>query len=68
MKGTKSLSDYFTDLKVDRPLRDMVPLLARGSDVLWAVGYGISRDCALKDGGDAVRIVCEYIGWGGFKP
>lgn len=67
MRGTKSLSDYFTDMKVDRPLRDIVPLLAKGNDILWVVGHGISRDCALR-GEDAVRITCEYNGWGGFKP
>jgi tRNA(Ile)-lysidine synthase len=68
MRGTKTLSDYFTDLKVDRPMRDIAPLLARGNEVLWVVGHGISQNCALRDGSDAVRIVCEYTGWGGFEP
>lgn len=67
MKGTKSLSDYMTDLKIDRPLRDLIPIIARGSDVLWVVGHGISRECAL-DGTDAVKLECEYTGWGGFEP
>lgn len=68
MRGSKSLSDYFTDMKVDRPMRDVVPLLAKGNEVLWAIGHGISRECAVKDGGEAVRIICEYEGWGGFRP
>lgn len=67
MSGSKSLSDYMTDLKIDRPMRDMVPVIARGHEVLWVVGFGISRECAL-DGGDAVRLECEYTGWGGFNP
>ena len=60
MKGTKSLSDYMTDLKIPRPLRDGVPLIARGDTVLWAVGLGVSRDCALK-GDAAVRLECKYF-------
>ncbi|MGI6239558.1 MAG: tRNA lysidine(34) synthetase TilS [Christensenellales bacterium] len=65
MRGTKSLSDYFTDKKIDPPLRDIAPLIAKGRDILWVVGHGISRECALKDG-EALRLECEYIGWGGF--
>lgn len=60
MKGTKSLSDYMTDLKIPRPLRDGVPLIARGDTVLWAVGLGVSQDCALK-GDAAVRLECKYF-------
>ena len=67
MRGSKSLSDYLTDLKIDRPLRDMIPIIAKGNDVLWAVGCGISRECAL-DGTDAVKLECEYIGWRGINP
>ena len=67
MNGAKSLSDYMTDLKIDRPMRDLVPVIARGHDVLWVVGYGISRECAI-DGCDAVKLECQYTGWGGFNP
>lgn len=67
MRGSKSLSDYFTDLKIDKPLRDIVPLLAKGNEILWVVGHGISRECALH-GDEAVKITCEYNGWGGFRP
>lgn len=67
MNGTKSLSDYFTDLKTDKPLRDIVPILARGNDVLWVLGHGISRHCALANE-NAVRIRCEYTNWGGLQP
>ena len=67
MNGSKSLSDYMTDLKIDRPMRDLIPILARGNEVLWVVGCGISGKCAL-DGTDAVKLECEYIGWGGYRP
>jgi len=67
MMGSKSLSDYMTDLKIDRPMRDMVPVIARGNEVLWVVGFGISALAAL-DGGEAVKLECKYTGWGGFRP
>ena len=54
--GSKSLSDYLIDRKVDRPLRDRLPLLARGSEVLWAVGVGISNRAALREGSEAVEL------------
>ena len=58
--GDKLLSDYFIDKKVDRPLRDAVPLVAVGSRVHWVCGYGISREAALTPGCGAVRL--EYQG------
>ena len=64
MEGSKSLSDYFTDRKLDPPLRDITPVVARGSEILWVVGHGISRASALN-GTEAVRLTCEYTGWGG---
>lgn len=58
MRGRKLLSDYLTDRKIDRPLRDYLPLIARGHEVLWAVGVGISETCALRTGAEAVRLEC----------
>lgn len=46
--GEKLLSDYLTDRKIDRPLRDLLPLVAVGSRILWAVGVGIAEDAALR--------------------
>ena len=39
MSGTKKLKDFFIDQKIPRHLRDSVPLLTNGSDILWVVGY-----------------------------
>ena len=58
--GDKLLSDYFIDKKVDRPLRDAVPLVAVGSRVHWVMGYGISQEAALKSGGGQVLLRFEY--------
>lgn len=55
--GEKLLSDYLTDRKIDRPLRDTIPLIAVGNRILWAVGVGISEDAALRpDTGQAVQL------------
>lgn len=45
--GDRLLSDYLTDRKVDRPLRDLVPLVARGERILWVCGLGIAEDAKL---------------------
>ena len=40
MNGTRKLQDYLTDRGVDEPLRDGIPLICRGSEVLFAAGVG----------------------------
>lgn len=39
MKGKKKLKDYFIDEKVPKELRDRIPLIVDGEDILWVVGY-----------------------------
>ena len=57
--GDKLLSDYFIDKKIDRPLRDLTPLVAVGSRVHWVCGLGISQEASVKPGDTAVRLECE---------
>ena len=59
MRGRKLLSDYLTDRGVDRPLRDCLPIVERGGELLWVVGVGISQDCALRPGDAAVRLTFQ---------
>ena len=40
--GTKSLGDYFTDIKLPQRLRDKIPLLATGNDILVIFGVAVS--------------------------
>ena len=47
MEGTQSLSDYLINRRMDRPLRDQWPVLARGQDILWVVGFGMAQTAAL---------------------
>lgn len=59
--GDRLLSDYFTDKKADRPLRDYIPLIARGERVLWVCGLGISEDAKLAPGTKRATVLeCRY--------
>lgn len=60
--GEKLLSDYFTDKKIDRPVRDYVPLIAVEKNILWAAGIGISEDARILSDRDAcVSLTCKKI-------
>lgn len=41
--GTKKLKAYFIDEKVPRQIRDVQPLLADGSHIIWVIGGRISE-------------------------
>ena len=59
--GDRLLSDVLTDRKIDRPLRDALPLVARGNRILWAVGVCISEDAKLTpDAADAVLLEWHF--------
>ncbi len=44
--GERKLSDYLTDKKIPRHLRDM-PLLASGREVYWVGGYEVGQKAAI---------------------
>ena len=57
MKGRrKLLSDILTDKKIPRPIRNRIPVLARGDEILWAAGAGISETIKIENQSDAVRL------------
>lgn len=59
--GDRLLSDYLTDRKIDRPVRDALALVARDDRVLWVCGVGMSEDAKLRGpDDDAVRVRCRY--------
>lgn len=39
----KKLQDYFVDAKVPRDVRDAVPLLVAGDEIVWVVGYRLDE-------------------------
>jgi tRNA(Ile)-lysidine synthetase-like protein len=54
--GRQKLKEYFINHRVGRPLRGIVPLVARGSEVLWVMGEGISEEAKLTASDGAVRL------------
>ncbi len=49
MKGTKKLKDFFIDEKIAKDVRDTIPLVCCGSDILWIVGYRISEKYKIEN-------------------
>lgn len=47
--GTKSLADYFTDVKLERRYRDFIPLIASGSEVIAAIPYNINENYKVEN-------------------
>lgn len=43
MEGSKKLQDILVDAKVPQRLRDRIPLLVAGDDILWVIGYRLDR-------------------------
>ena len=48
MKGTKLLSDLYTDAKLSRIDRQQQWVLCHGEDIVWAVGVRTSELCRLR--------------------
>ena len=53
----KSLSNLFTDRKIPREERDMIPLLACGQEVLWAVGIRSGESCRIDSDTETILTV-----------
>ena len=60
MKGTKKIQDIFVDAKVAEHLRNTVPLLVCGDEVIWIPGYRIATRFAV-DGQHAKSLRIEAI-------
>lgn len=57
MKGSKLLSDLYTDAKLSRMERMQQWVLCHGNDIVWAVGVRASEHCRLSGGeGEVVQI------------
>lgn len=40
--GTKKLKEYFIDNKIPRDIRESIPIVAMGREIVWVIGYNIS--------------------------
>lgn len=45
----KSFSDYLTDIKAERAMRDKIPVVACGQEILWAIGYRSGESCRIDE-------------------
>jgi tRNA(Ile)-lysidine synthase len=63
MEGTKRLSDYLSDRKVPLHRRDILTVLARGKEVFWVVGVGVSDKSRVKPGTDIIKISFGETGY-----
>lgn len=59
MKGSRLVSDIFSDAKIPVDKKESIPLLLRGDLILWIVGMRASRHFAVTDKTKEV-IVVEY--------
>jgi tRNA(Ile)-lysidine synthase len=50
LDGTKSLQDLFTDRKVPRSLRHVLPVVEAGDRIAWIAGVAVSEEFAAKPG------------------
>lgn len=72
MQGTKKIKDFFIENKVNRQMRDRVPLICDQNGILWIVGYRISdiakvsekttRFLQLKISGGMAQDASRYSG------
>ena len=47
--GTKKLKEFFIDSKIPRDLRDEIPVIAIGNEVVWVAGFKISDKFKLTE-------------------
>lgn len=59
MKGSKKLKDFFIDEKVPRDVRNQIPLVCCGSDIVWIIGYRISEKYKV-DKKTKKRLILEF--------
>lgn len=49
MKGSKKVKDFFIDQKVPRRLRENIPIVVCGNDILWVAFYRQSHICRINE-------------------
>lgn len=48
MKGSRKIQDIFTDERVPVAVRDNIPLLVCGDEIVWVPGYRVARGWEVK--------------------
>lgn len=60
MSGKKKLSDFMIDNKIPVNLKNRIPLLCRGKDIIWVVGYRLDDRFKITEDTDEI-IELEWI-------
>lgn len=60
MKGTKLLSDFFIDEKIDVFSKDTIPLLCKNENVLWVSNYRISESIKVQSNSNLYQITIQH--------
>jgi tRNA(Ile)-lysidine synthase len=55
--GTKSLQDLFTDGKVPRSLRHVLPVVEAGGRIAWIAGVAVSEEFAARPGAERSAVL-----------
>ena len=63
LHGTQKISDLLIDSKVPAPLRDEVPLVVSGGEILWVVGLRTGQSAAVSDSTISVVDLTYSGGW-----
>ena len=63
MTGHRKLQDYLTDRGIDEPMRDRIPLICRGKEILLAAGVGAGDIPAWNPAERNIRLT-----WSGRMP
>lgn len=63
MKGRKKLKDFFIDKKINWAIRDQIPLILAGKEIIWVVGHRTGEDTGVgaEDDKAVVVIVKSYL-------
>ena len=54
----KKIKDYFIDKKVNRSIRDQIPMLVSDYEVIWIVGYRVNEAYQVTD---ATKTIIEVV-------
>ena len=60
MTGNKKLKDFFIDEKIPKEVRNKIPLVLDGENIMWVVGYRTSEKYKVSSSTKNV-LVLEYI-------
>ncbi|TCO71354.1 tRNA lysidine(34) synthetase TilS [Marinisporobacter balticus] len=60
MQGSKKLKDFFIDEKIPRDIRDQIPLVCDGDEIIWIIGYRMSENYKV-DEDTQEKLVLTYM-------